>query len=250
MTTKKIPIYLFLCATIISSTSCSILNVANPTIEPIVFTKPMHRDTAFTTTYVGGKYCNSHYLDSYIDLVENNLGQVNLYQTYTQKYFNASYGGFAYMGSVKIKEYIYNQPQNIFNKNYYGIGTTADVQLNLPYGNFALRPIGGRFSLLYENGEYAHHNSSELNRIGITNNYIATTLSQTVGGDYYFKNSNIAFNISAGFEVTLPNFFFDLGYASNIVYTYDKFTVYLQQSGNLFLRNSDFVVGLTYRLPK
>ena len=118
MTTKKIPIYLLLCATIIASTACSILNVANPTIEPIVFTKPMHRDTAFTTSYVGGKYSNTHYLNMYNDIIGNDLGQVNIYQTYTRKYFNTSYGAFAYMGNIKIADYLNNNPRDIDNKKY------------------------------------------------------------------------------------------------------------------------------------
>jgi hypothetical protein len=250
MTTKKIPIYLLLCATIIASSSCSILNVANPTIEPIVFTKPMHRDTAFTTSYVGGKYSNTQYLDSYTDLLENNLGQVNLYQTYTRKFLNASYGGFAYVGSIKISDYLNNHPENSDNKNYYGFGATADVQLNLPFGNFALRPLGARVSALYENGEYANYKNNLYHILSIKNNYIATSISQTFGADYYFKKSSIGFNFSAGFQTTYPTQYFDFGYSSNIVYTYDRLSMYLQQSGHLLLQNSDFVVGVSYRFAK
>ncbi len=249
MTIRKSSIYLLLCVAILSAPSCSILNVANSSIEPVVFTKPMHRDTAFTTNYVGGKYSNTQYYD-YIDPVENNLGQVNFYQTYTQKHLNASYGGFAYLGKIKITDYINDYPNNIASKNYYGFGAIADVQLNLPFGNFALRPIGGRFSMLYENGEYARYKTNQLEEVGITNNYLATSISQTFGADYYFKKSSIGFNTSIGFVTMLPTIFLDFGYASNVVYTYDRFTVYLQQSGNFFLRNRDFIVGLTYRLPK
>jgi len=210
----------------------------------------MHRDTAFTTTYISGKYANTRYLDMYTDLIGNNLGQVNIHQTYTRKYLNASYGAFAYMGSIRISDYLDNHPFDYDNKNYYGLGTSADVQLNIPIGRFALRPIGGRLSVLYENGEFARYKNDRFPILGITNNFVATTISQTFGADYYFKNSSIGFNISAGFETTYPSLFFDFGYSSNIMYTHDRFTVYLQQSGNLLLHNSDFVVGVSYRLGK
>jgi len=39
-------------------------------------------------------------------------------------------------------------------------------------------------------------------------------------------------------------------YSSIIIYTYERFSVYLQQSGNLLLNNSDFVVGVSYRFAK
>jgi hypothetical protein len=249
---KKInfPIYFLLFAVIFSNTSCSVMYVANPTIEPIVFAKPMHRDTAFTSNYIGGKYSNTHYLNMYNDIIGNNLGQVNIYQTYTRKYFNTSYGAFAYMGNIKIADYLNNNPRDNDNKNYYGFGTSADVQLNIPIGRFALRPIGGRFSVLYENGEYARYKNEQLAALGIINNFVSTTISQTFGADYYFKKSSIGFNFSGGFVTSYPSVFFDFGYASNIVYTYERFSVYLQQSGNLLLNNSDFVVGVSYRLPK
>ncbi len=250
MTISKSSIFLLLCVAILSTTSCSILNVGNPSVEPIVFTKPMHRDTAFTTNYVGGKYTNTQYLDLYNDLMANNLGQVNIYQTYTHKYLNASYGAFAYLGTIKVSDYVNNHPEDFDNKNYYGFGATADVQLNVPLGRFALRPLGNRFSLLYENGEYARYKNDMLAGIGIVNNFVASSVSQTFGADYYFKNSSLGFTISAGMETIYPSMLFDFGYTSNLLYTYDRFTVYLQQSGHILLKNSDFVVGLTYRLPK
>lgn len=243
---KKILFVLSLAINLFFS-SCSLMYVANPGIEPVVFTKPMHRDTAFTSNYVGAKYSHTLYdgMYEFNDLSVNNMAQAYFYQTYTRKLLNASYGTFGYLGNIGVipgsgvTEY----------KNYFGLGGTTDVQVNVSMGRFALRPIGCRFSLLYENGEFAKYKRDVIPYIGAVNNSFSSSLSQTFGAEYYFKKSSLAFNLSVGVETTLPLMVFDVGYSSNLIYTTNKLSIYLQNTGLAFLHSNEVSVGVSYRLP-
>lgn len=223
--------------------SCSSLFLANPGIDPIVFTKPAYRDTAFVSNYVGGKLNKSVYLNQYEILSDNHFGQLYCFQTQTNKYYNISYGAFGYYGKVGFEE---NFSTNY--EGYYGGGVSADIQLNIPIQNIDLRLIGVKVSGIYEDGEYYRNKYSGLQDFGIFTDKFACNMSQTGGMTYKFRKSSLGVDLSYGFTYTIPHMFMDLTYSAIVNYNTPKFTVYVQRSGALMVSNDDFVIGLNYRL--
>jgi len=240
---KSIGLFL-LSGIIFSMSSCSSLYMANPCIDPIVFTKPAYRDSAFVSSYIGGKFNKSGYYSTYETLTDNYFGQLYCFQTQTNKYYNLSYGAFGYYGKVGIeKDFTTNY------KNFYGTGISADAQVNIPIQNIDLRPIGIKVSALYEAGEYYRHKNSQLQSIGIFSDKFACNISQTAGMNYKFRKSSLGVDLSYGYTCTIPHIYLDLSYSAIINYTTPKFTFYLQKSGTIMVTNDDFVIGLNYRLP-
>lgn len=229
--------------------SCSTFFIGNSNIEPIVFAKPVYSDSAFVTSYVGGKFNRSEFMNPYSDMYSNYFGQLNWSQTQTEKFFNLSYGAFGYYGQITLDQYESPEPFDITNKGYFGGGISADIQLNLPFKNVNIRPIGFRGSAVYEDGEFAKYKKQNLEAIGWFPDKIAMTFSQTAGIDFKLKRSSIGVNISVGSILTMPRSIIDMGYSTNINYTTSKFNVFIQNSGMLFMSNNDLIVGLNYRLP-
>lgn len=229
--------------------SCSTFFIGNSNIEPVVFAKPVYRDSAFVTSYVGGKFNRSEFMNPYSDMHSNYFGQLNWSQTQTEKYFNLSYGAFGYYGRIALDQYESSEPFDITNKGYFGGGISADIQLNLPFENVNIRPIGFRGSAVYEDGEFAKYKKQNLEAIGFFPDKIAMTFSQTAGIDFKLKRSSIGVNISVGSILTMPRSIIDMGYSANINYTASKFNVFIQNSGMLLMSNSDLIVGLNYKLP-
>lgn len=229
--------------------SCSTFFIGNSNIEPVVFAKPVYRDSAFVTSYVGGKFNRSEFMNPYSDMHSNYFGQLNWSQTQTEKYFNLSYGAFGYYGQITLDQYESPEPFVTTNKGYFGGGISADIQLNLPFENVNIRPIGFRGSAVYEDGEFAKYKKQNLEAIGFFPDKIAMTFSQTAGIDFKLKRSSIGVNISVGSILTMPRSIIDMGYSANINYTASKFNVFIQNSGMLLMSNSDLIVGLNYRLP-
>lgn len=229
--------------------SCSTFFIGNSNIEPVVFAKPVYRDSAFVTSYVGGKFNRSEFMNPYSDMHSNYFGQLNWSQTQTEKYFNLSYGAFGYYGQITLDQYESPEPFVTTNKGYFGGGISADIQLNLPFENVNIRPIGFRGSAVYEDGEFAKYKKQNLEAIGFFPDKIAMTFSQTAGIDFKLKRSSIGVNISVGSILTMPRSIIDMGYSANINYTTSKFNVFIQNSGMLLMSNSDLIVGLNYKLP-
>ena len=245
-------LYLLCFATIVLTlSSCSSLFIANSTIEPIVFTKPVYRDSAFVSSYLGVKLNKSFFQNTYSDIKDNYYGQLNLSQTQTEEYYNLSYGAFGYLGQIGISNMYYenNNYETTDYKKYYGGGVSADFQLSIPFQNIIFRPFGLRGSLLYENGEYLKYKRKNMESIALVPDKFAVNLSGTFGLDYKFKQSSVGVNISAGCIVSLPNYIMDLGYAANLNYSTSKFTVFILKSGTLLIGNDDLVIGLNYKLP-
>jgi hypothetical protein len=246
---------LFVITTIVFTlTSCSSLFFANSTIEPIIFTKPIYRDSAFVSSYIGGKLNKSIFQNAYSDfsdISDNYYGQLNLSQTQTEEYYNLSYGAFGYLGKIGIANNIYDNGiyETIDYKNYFGGGVSADFQLSFPLQNIIFRPFGIRGSLQYENGEYLKYKRNDLAVIALVPDKFAISLSGTCGMDYKLRQSSIGVNLSVGNIVSLPNYIMDLGYAANLNYSTPKFTVFILKSGNLLNSNDDLVVGFNYKLP-
>lgn len=223
--------------------SCSTLYMANPCIDPIVFTKPAYHDSASVSNYVGGKLNRSEYLNDYEPLTDNYFGQLYCFQTITNKYFNTSFGAFGYLGKVGVEE---NSITNY--KSYFGGGVSADAQLNIPYFNFNFKPIGIKGSLLYEDGQYSQVRATQLGEIGMYPDKFMCNISQTAGVDYQFRKSSLGLDISAGYSFMVPHMYMDLTYSVILNYSTPKFMIYLQRSSSVFMSNDDFVIGLNYRL--
>lgn len=242
---------LFYAAIVLTFSSCSSLFIANSTIEPIVFTKPVYRDSAIVSSYIGGKLNKSFFQNAYSDVKDNYYGQLNVSQTQTEEYYNLSYGAFGYFGKIGILNKFYDNGiyETTDYKKYYGGGVSADFQLSIPFQNIIIRPFGIRASLLYENGEYLKYKRKDLESIALVPDKFAVNLSGTFGLDYKFKQSSVGVNFSAGYIVSLPNCIMDLGYAANLNYSTPKFTVFILKSGTLLIRNDDLVIGLNYKLP-
>lgn len=226
--------------------SCSTLYMANPCIDPIVFTKPAYHDSASISNYVGGKLNRSEYLNQYEKLTENYFGQVYLFQTITNKYFNTSYGAFGYLGKMGI-ENIENNFAKQF-ENYYGAGVSADAQLNIPYGNINFKPLGIKGSFIYEDGNYYQYRVNEMGEIDLSPDKFMGNISQTAGINYQFRKSSMGLDISGGYSFMIPHMIMDMTFSVIVNYTTPKFMIYLQKSSSVLMSNDDFVIGLNYRL--
>lgn len=224
--------------------SCSTLYMANPGIDPIVFTKPAYRDSTSVSNYVGGKLNRSVYMNKYETLTDNYFGQLYCFQTITNKYFNTSFGAFGYLGKVGVEE---NSITNY--KSYFGGGVSADAQLSFLYMNFNFKPIGIKGSLLYEDGQYSQVRTNQLSEFGLYPDKFMGNFSQTAGIDYQFRRSSLGLDISCGYSFMIPHMYMDLTYSVVLNYSTPKFMIYLQRSGALMLSNDDIVIGLNFRLP-
>ncbi|MGC3977371.1 MAG: hypothetical protein QM751_03525 [Paludibacteraceae bacterium] len=117
----------FVCYVLSLMQSCTpYYALGNNGIDPIVFVKPVYKDSALVTTYIGGKY--THSVDSaYSHANEvNYFGQLSCSQTHILKYYNFSYGAFGYLGNYKVAK-IDNLKGN---KMYYGGGISSEFCLD------------------------------------------------------------------------------------------------------------------------
>lgn len=226
--------------------SCSAVYIANPGIDPIVFTKPTYRDSVSVSNYVGGKLNRSEYLNQYEDLTENYFGQVYIFQTITNKYFNTSYGAFGYLGKMGIENVENNFVKQF--ENYYGAGVSADVQLNIPFRNINFKPLGIKGSFIYEDGNYYQYRAREMGGIGLSPDKFMGNISQTAGIDYQFRQSSLGLDISGGYSFMIPHMIMDMTFSVIVNYTTPKFMIYLQKSSSVLMSNDDIVIGLNYRL--
>lgn len=232
-------------ATILLS-SCSTVFLANPGIDPIVFSKPAYKDSVSISNFVGGKFNRSEYLNQYENVKDNYFGQLYVFQTITDKYYNTSYGAFGYSGKVGIKDVDNNFEPN--HLHYYGGGVSADVQMTLPFRNLIITPVGIKGSLIYEDGQLYQHRTAEWGSIGLYADKFMFNLSQTAGIDYRFAKSSVGLDISAGSSIMIPHLFTDMTYSVVLNYSTPKFMIYLQKSGAILMSNDDLVIGFNYRL--
>src|SRR5674476_260025 len=89
--------------------------LGNSGADQIVFVKPVYKDSALITNYLGGRFV--HTIDSAYEHKNevNYYGLLNWSQTHTERYFNFSYGAFGYLGSYRVAEL-----ENFKgNKSYY-----------------------------------------------------------------------------------------------------------------------------------
>lgn len=226
--------------------SCSTLYMANSCIDPIVFTKPVYKDSATLQSYLGGKFNKTDYINSYDKLVNNYFGQLYVHQTYTAKYFNTSYGVYGYTGKMHIRDY----ETPIYTKQFYGGGFSADIQLTIPFYKFIVKPIGYKGSFLYETGDYYKMRYNNLRGSALIPDKFMGNISQTIGASYLINNtSNLGVDFSLGYSSTIPHLYMDFTYSAIVNYTFRNISVYLQKSGGLMVSNDDLAIGLNFLLP-
>ena len=166
-------------------------------MEPIVFTKPVYRDSTRVSDYIGGKFTTSPD-NSYNHSNEtNSFGQIYWFRTHTHEYYNFSYGAFGYTGNYKVTAV----EELAGNKSYFGGGVSGDFCANIPLDMIDIRIAGLKGTLYYEDGDYRKF------RLLANNHYLtlASTellgynISETFGLDIKLnKKNSIGWYISNG----------------------------------------------------
>lgn len=219
----------------------------NGGIDPITFNKPIYADSEKVTTYVGGKFTQS--LDSayFHNGEKNSFGQIYLAQTFTEKYYNFSYGAFGYLGSYHVVEV----PDYNGNKSYYGGGLSCEFNFNLPFKTLDVRLIGLKGTLIYEDGDFTRFRSlaSEQNLIvGVTHSRFEYNISLVNGFDFKVDKGKLGLDLSEGithFNHDIPEF---LTSSMNIHYTFKQYTAFLQFTNSFFGIGEEFALGFNYRI--
>jgi hypothetical protein len=212
-------------------------------IDPIVFSKPRYKDSSSVSNYIGGKVNYTNYLNTYEILDNSFYAKGYIFQTFTEKYFNTSYGAFGYYGKVGIFENEYTD-----YKNYMGGGVSADIQITIPISNVTFKPYGLKATILYEDGEYFKAKLDQFSSLAFTPDRIMTNISQTTGLYYNFKEYSIGTDLSIGYCTTFPHFLMDFTYSANFIYNAPKFSVYVQKAGALAASNDEISVGCNIKL--
>jgi hypothetical protein len=245
---------LFLLIVVVVSSCLPTYYMGNSGLDPIVFTKPVYRDSAMVTNYIGGKLTQS--LDSTYNWSHetNFFGQAYWFRTHTQKYYSFSYGAFGYLGNFNVIEV----PDYAGNKSYFGGGLSGDICWNIPLKVIDLKLVGLKGSFYYEDGDFRKFKilAEEQNLAVTTTDQFAYNVSLTSGVDVKLnKVSSIGLYFSNGMSALLVSkarFFYN---TSILNYQTNRFTVYLQSSTNIlnqiFLNrgmHGEISIGLNYRL--
>lgn len=220
--------------------------IANSGGEPIYFTKPVYEDSAMTANYIGGKY--SHTLGSaYSNKNEYSyFGKLYVYRSYTQRYFNFSYGVFGYMGSYKVDKV---EEYRGF-KSFYGGGVSSEINLNIPFSIGNIRPIGFRGTLLYEDGDFASFRR-KASSDSLANNLSASnfTYNMSFTDEVVFKIKENSFGFYGAFGLTFYNHD-DNSYITvtgGVHYSYKRFSIYFHRTSCFLGIGESFSLGLNYR---
>lgn len=229
--------------------------MANSGIDAIVFTKPVYRDTASVTDYVGAKFSRS--LDSMYNYSNetNTFGELYWFRTHTQKYYNFSYGAFGYLGNYDVKAISSLSGP----KSYFGAGISADIGVSIPIGIFNFRLAGLKGTLYFEEGDYRRFKylAKSANLGNVSTDLLGYNISETFGVDISLsKKYSIGMNTTNGIsgQITSGDRFLTTSTVLN--FQTQKFTLFLQSSGNflrdpslfLFPGGFEMAVGLNYRL--
>jgi hypothetical protein len=243
--------FLLMLTCLVGMESCSLSYLANPGIDPIVFTKPIYCDSTTTNTYVGGKVNASTYFNNNGETKQNHYGQAYAFQTLTDKYFIFSYGAFGYYGTIDTQ---INSPITNF-LSYMGGGISSEINLNIPLKTINIHPIGMKGTVYYEDGQFARYKNRNENLNGLYElqngrkaDRFAYNISFNTGLDVKLKNNTLGVSYSLGSTSTIPLFMTDLTYSGIINYSTNRFTFYLQKSGTLIMGNNDFIIGLNFRI--
>lgn len=221
--------------------------MANTGMNPIVFTKPVYRDTATITDYIGGKF--SHSIDSayYQSGETNSFGQIYLFRTHTKKNYSFSYGGYGYMGDYNVQVLQTYRGK----KNYFGGGLSGDISLNLPSRLVDFRIIGIQGTLFYEDGDFRKF------KMLAGQQYMATTSTNQFGFNVCMTSaldfklnewSSIGYSVALGISGELVTGHRFLTDSSILNYQNKRVTLFLQSSTCYFGIGSELAFGLNYRL--
>ena len=248
MKTKKGYYWLLILALGITVSSCTpVYYMANSGVEPIVFTKPIYRDTATVTAYIGGKF--AHSIDSAFNHVgeTNYYGQLYYFRTHTNKYHNFSYGGYGYMGEYNVQAVKAYRGK----KNYYGGGLSGDINLNLPLKFLDYRIIGIKGTVFYEDGDFRKFKMLASKQYLVTSNASQFGYNVSIISSIDIKLnkwSSIGISTALGIsgEINSNHQFFTN--SSILNYQNKRVTLFLQETSYYFGIGDEFALGLNYRL--
>lgn len=234
----------------VTFTSCiSSYSIANAGIDPIVFTKPVYRDSATVTDYLGGKYSHSYDYMYFNPGETNAFGQAYWFRTRSDQDYTYSYGAYGYLGNYNVQatEYLNGK------KSYFGGGISGDLCFNIDLPQVDFRIIGIKGSLFYEDGNYLKFKNlvDQTTSAFAAPDRVGFNMSSFSGIDFKLKKSSLGFYFSAGLTSGLS--YSTLMFTSSAIVNYqtDRMTFYLQNSSNLanlFYFGSDIAIGLNYRL--
>lgn len=248
MKSKKGYYFLLIIVLGITVSSCvPIYFMANSGVEPIVFTKPVYRDTATVTEYIGGKF--SHSIDSaYYHIGETNyFGQLYYFRTHTNKNYSFSYGGYGYMGDYNVQAVQAYRGK----KNYFGGGISGDICLNLPFEFIDFRIIGLKGTLFYEDGDFRKFKTlARQQHLAITSsNQFGCNVSITSELDVKLNPwSSIGVSTAIGVSGELNSNYSFITNSSILNYQNKRVTIFLQSTTCYFGIGSELAFGLNYKL--
>ncbi|MFZ4724848.1 MAG: hypothetical protein ACOYMD_05340 [Paludibacter sp.] len=224
-------------------------NLANSGIDPIVFSKPVYRDTATVNDYIGGKFTHSYDSVYFNPNESNSFGQVYWFRTRSEKDYCYSYGGFGYLGNYNVAAIESLKGK----KNYYGVGVSGDLCLNIDLDFADLRVLGVKGALFYEDGDYQHF-KKQVNKdslaISVTDK-VGINLASYTGFDIKLRKSSFGLYFTTGITTGFNSRFMMFNYSAIANYQTDRMTFFVQKSSTssgLFYYGSDYSVGFNYRI--
>jgi hypothetical protein len=246
------PIHFLIISTffIIALSSCvPSYNLANSSTDPIVFSKPVYRDTATVSDYIGGKFTHSYDSIYFNPYESNSFGQVYWFRTRSEKDYCYSYGGFGYLGNYNVAAIESLKGK----KNYFGVGVSGDLCLNIDLDFADLRVLGVKGALFYEDGEYQRFKKQiNTQNLGISvTDKIGINLASYTGFDVKLKKSSFGMYFTTGITTGFSSSFLMFNYSAIANYQTDRITFFVQRSSinsSFLYYGSDYSVGLNYRI--
>lgn len=221
--------------------------LANSGGDPIFFTKPVYKDSAVVATYVGGKFCQTADSAYFHKNESSYFGELYLYRSHSQKFFNYAYGIFGYQGSYRVAQL----EQFKGNKHFYGGGVSGEMNLNLPVYIVDMRLFGVRGSAWYEGGDFYSFRkyASDQGLIeNVNTSHLAYNISFMQEYNFRLNNSSVGFYHSLGTTSDLEHQYSYLTYTSTLFFTYKRFTSYAQYTICTFGIGRMYSLGMSYQI--
>ena len=206
-----------------------------------------YRDSTSQKIYLGGSINRTTSSEAYRKSENITLGSFQTHMSSTRKYISSSFGGFLYGGNYKA---ISTAGVEGGNKYFYGGGIRADASLNIPFNFIDWRIIGGKLTILYEEGAFARFR----NRVAEKTDYDGLGIP----GYDNLNPGNISFNMSIQTGLVYKHKNFDLGgwgmfgtgnqfltYGYGLYFSRNHLTSFIQV-GSSFYGYECLEVGLVY----
>ncbi|UZR95254.1 hypothetical protein [Chondrinema litorale] len=230
----------FMLLVLVSCTRTYYYGAGNFVTESSVLPKPVYRGERAKGTYLQGSYY--HTLEDEptevnpIEFSSIQLGELSYIKSYTGKNINAAYSAIVHGGvydANAVGEF------NGGSKNFFGGGVTGELNLNIPFNRVDWRIIGGKFSMMYEGGDYYYfrkdvykkygtsYSKEDFNVINFNPRKLYVNFSLTWEVVYKLKNGAIGYWESYGGRDKT----FVLGKC--LYYTRRKLTGFIQINGDM-----------------